>query len=389
MTNSTSSPGSDIQVLVVDDDDIARTSLERLLSGRGRGVASVASGEDAIERVGRGGIEVVVSDIAMPAMSGIELLRAIRRLDPDLPVVLVTGTPALETAIGAVESGAFRYLLKPVDPKLLRTTVDRALQVHRLARLKREALALQGDPRPPSDRVGLEVTFEKALDGLWMAFQPILRTKDGSIYGYEALLRSSEPALPGPGHVIEAAERLRALDRLGRAVRRGAAEPMLASNSDVMLFVNLHPQDLLDDELLDGESPLGRIAGRVVLEVTERSSLDTVPGIQGRVARLREMGFRIAVDDLGAGYAGLASFALLEPEVVKLDMSLVRDVDSNRIKQKVVRSFTVLCREMGLLIVAEGVETRAEREALVDIGCDLVQGYHFAKPGRPFPQATW
>jgi EAL domain-containing protein (putative c-di-GMP-specific phosphodiesterase class I) len=127
----------------------------------------------------------------------------------------------------------------------------------------------------------------------------------------------------------------------------------------------------------------------VVLEITERSSLDEVKDARRRVAALREMGFRIAVDDLGAGYAGLSSFTLLEPEIVKLDMSLIRDIHITSTKQKVVRSMTALSKDMGMTVVAEGVETQAERDCLVDLGCDLLQGFLFAKPGRAFPGVVW
>jgi EAL domain-containing protein (putative c-di-GMP-specific phosphodiesterase class I) len=103
------------------------------------------------------------------------------------------------------------------------------------------------------------------------------------------------------------------------------------------------------------------------------------------VTRLRGLGYRIAIDDLGAGYAGLTSFAQLEPEVVKVDMSLVRGIDSSPVKQKLVRSIIALCTELGIQLVAEGIETPAERDAVVALGGDLCQGYLFAKPGRGFP----
>ena len=107
------------------------------------------------------------------------------------------------------------------------------------------------------------------------------------------------------------------------------------------------------------------------------------------VGALREMGFRIAVDDLGAGYAGLTSFTLLEPEIVKLDMTLVRDVHKNSTKQKVIRSMTALSQDMGMTVVAEGVETPEERDTLLDLDCDLLQGFLFARPGKPFPEVKW
>lgn len=157
-----------------------------------------------------------------------------------------------------------------------------------------------------------------------------------------------------------------------------------------MLFlVNLHPKDLMDPELSDLASPLVAIADRVVLEITERASLDGLDDIQGRVANLRRLGYRIAIDDLGAGYAGLNSFALLEPEIVKIDMTLTRDIDKSAVKRKLVGSLAALCREMGMTIITEGVETEAERDTLIGLGCDLLQGYLFAKPGRPFPTPHW
>ena len=156
-----------------------------------------------------------------------------------------------------------------------------------------------------------------------------------------------------------------------------------------LLFINLHASDLDDEELASPTAPLAGMATRVVLEITERASLESVSDVRAKVARLREMGFRIAVDDLGAGYAGLTTFALLEPEFVKLDMSLVRDVHRSMVKQKLVRSMTSLCADMGIAVVAEGVEIQEERDAVVDLGCDLLQGYCLAKPGRPFPSICW
>ncbi len=210
-----------------------------------------------------------------------------------------------------------------------------------------------------------------------------------TLFGYEALLRSDEPALPTPGHVLAAAERLDALDELGRLVRQRAADAMGSADASCTLFVNLHPRDLADESLLDPNAPLCSIANRVVFEITERAALDNIERAREAVRQLRRLGFRIAVDDLGAGYAGLSSFALLEPDIVKLDMSLVRDIDSSTVKRKIVASMATLCRDMGMLIVAEGVETIAERNVLLDLGCDLLQGYLFARPGRPFPEPVW
>jgi EAL domain-containing protein (putative c-di-GMP-specific phosphodiesterase class I) len=378
------------RVLLVEDEEPLRRAMQRILERAGYEVVAAANGRDAhrwLEDTST--LEAIVSDLCMPEMGGMELLRAVRARDLDLPVLLVTAAPDVATAIEAIDYGAYKYIPKPVDPAMLCETVQRAVTLRRMARLKREGLALlgQSDIRA-ADRAGLEASFGRALGTLWMAYQPIVRAADGTLFGHEALLRADEPALPHPGAILDAAERLGRLQELGRAVRSAAAAPM-ADVPGAVLFVNLHPCDLADDELLAPASPLAQIAPRVILEITERASLDAVPDVRDRVANLRRLGFRLAVDDLGAGYAGLTSFATLEPEVIKLDMSLVRDVDRNPVKRTVVEKMTALAHELGVLVVAEGVETIAERDVLVAIGCDLLQGYLLAKPGRPFPVVRW
>jgi EAL domain-containing protein (putative c-di-GMP-specific phosphodiesterase class I) len=114
--------------------------------------------------------------------------------------------------------------------------------------------------------------------------------------------------------------------------------------------------------------------------------LAQVTDIEKRISSLRALGFRIALDDLGAGYSGLSSFAMLQPEVVKYDMSLVRSVESSPTRRKVISSMTSLFADMNMLVVAEGVETTAERDTLIEIGVDLLQGYLFAKPSKEFVQ---
>jgi EAL domain-containing protein (putative c-di-GMP-specific phosphodiesterase class I) len=384
------SSGTSGRLLIVDDDVLLSRSLSRHLARAGYDVVVQHEGQPALDALKGGGFDLVISDIEMPGLSGIDLLREVRDLDRDLPVVLITGAPAIDTATKAVEHGAFRYLTKPFEIDVLLKVVRRASQLYRLARMKREALVVLGTGSGEgADRLALEASFERALDSLWMAFQPIVRAEDGSLFGYEALLRSSEPALPHPGAVIDAGERLNELRRLGRVIRQRAAEPMALAQPATHLFLNLHPDDLLDPVLHADDTLLAELAPRVILEVTERAALDAVPDVPLQIRSLRERGFRVAIDDLGAGYAGLSSFALLEPDIVKLDMSLVRDVHSNQVKQKLVRSMTLLCKDLGHLVVAEGVELAEERDALVELGCDLLQGYLFAKPGRPFPDVHW
>jgi EAL domain-containing protein (putative c-di-GMP-specific phosphodiesterase class I) len=114
-----------------------------------------------------------------------------------------------------------------------------------------------------------------------------------------------------------------------------------------------------------------------------------VSTLKTRVLELRNRGYRIAIDDIGSGYAGLASFALLEPDFIKLDTALVRGVEDSLTKRKLIWSLLAVCRELGIQVVAEGIETPAELDTLVDLGCDLLQGYLLARPGVPPPDVDF
>jgi len=371
-------------VLVVDDHRESLEAMATVLRRRGFKLDTVDNAQAAAASIALNDYDAVVTDIRMPGMSGIELLQLIRAHDPDLPVLLVTGAPALQSAIDALEYGAFKYLLKPLEAQKLYESVRKAVLMRRMARVRREASRIVDMSADP----GLRASFERAQRGIWSAFQPIV-TRDGALYGHEALMRSDDDTLSNPGAILEAAERLGALQDLGRQMRDLAAQEMIHRPEKGILFVNLHPRDLEDDSLVATDPPLTRMAPRVVLEITERAAIDSISDLRKRVKALRAAGFRIAVDDLGAGYAGLTTFTLLEPDIVKIDMSLVRNVDQDSTKQRVILSVVSLCRELGIEVVAEGVESAKERDCLCELGCDLLQGYFIARPAKPFPEFSW
>jgi EAL domain-containing protein (putative c-di-GMP-specific phosphodiesterase class I)/CheY-like chemotaxis protein len=374
------------RVLVVDDNASLLHAFARLLSAEGYSVETALSAAIARVAIDQGPFEVIVTDVMMPEMSGLDFLRVVRQTDLDVPVILVTGAPTLEAATEAVEYGAFRYLRKPITAEVLVDVVGQASRFHRMARLRRRAAeVLDREGHWLGDRAGLEVYFERALEGLWVAYQPIVSLKAKKVFGYEALVRSDEPRLATPDELFDVAERLGRLHELGRAIRRRVAAVAEGAPAGATLFINVHPDDLNDADLWSTTAPLSRIAARVVLELTERSSLDGVKDLDLRLAKLREMGFRIAVDDLGAGYAGLSCFTRLDPEVVKLDMSLVRDLHLSSRKRSVVRSMIRLAQEdLNMLVICEGVETEEERAALERLGADLLQGFFFSRATRGF-----
>lgn len=379
------------RVLIVDDEPAIRRAFSRILSERG---VEVHVAEDGLRAEQLIGVQVepfdaIVTDISMPHIDGIELLHRIRQIDPDVPVLLITGVPKLETAMRAVRLGAFRYIQKPVPTEEFAEEVMFATQVGRLARAKRLAQTHFGRASAaPVDLAGLESALNHALESMWMAYQPIVAVESREIVAYEALLRFDSPAFKGPTDLLLAAEELDRTHDIGRRVRARIAADLVELPAGVDVFVNLHPTELSDPELNHG--PLTSWAERVVLEVTERQSLQG--DVSAIIEDLRGSGFRIAVDDLGAGYSGLSSFAALRPDVVKLDMSLSHSVDADDVLQTIVRSILGLCREFGTRSVVEGVETPAELDTLRRLGIDLAQGFLFGRPQRGFTaidEAAW
>jgi EAL domain-containing protein (putative c-di-GMP-specific phosphodiesterase class I)/FixJ family two-component response regulator len=376
------------RVLLVDDDAAMRRVCARILEHEGWDVLLAENGMAAIEMVRATEVDCVVSDVNMPELDGFGLVAAIRLHDPDLPVLFMTGDPTLHGAVRAIDSGAVSYLTKPFDHEMLASGVARAARRHGLARMRRRAESFARKLGAAEDRETTEQRFRNALDHAWMAFQPIVDIVNHRIFAYEALVRTEEDSLRRPDLLIATAERLGRVHELGRKIRSLVAKAAVDAPRDALLFVNVHGLELTDEQLFAVSEPLAELAPRVVLEITERVGIDDAIG-SSSVAMLRKLGYRIAVDDLGAGYAALGALATLEPEIVKLDMSLVRDLHLHPTKRRVVGAIATLCRELGSQVVAEGVETEPERETLAGIGIELFQGFLFAKPRRGFAEMTF
>ena len=380
--DATSGEPRSAHILVVDDELMIRRILERILRRAGYHVSLARHGNEALALLQAEQFDVVISDISMPEGDGISLLAAMRNAQVDLPVILVTGVPTAESAMRAVRLGAVGYLNKPVNRDTLLEEVQRAVQLNRMAQLRRSALRLLKDDVEAKERILSEhQRLDRAIASMFMVYQPIVSLAQQTIVGHEALVRCGEPGFANPTQLFETADQLGRLEGVRRQIRSLSVHPF-AEAAESTLFLNLHAQDLGDDTVSQSDSPLCNIAERVILEVTERASLDDLENSEQHIEHLRNLGFRIAIDDIGAGYAGLSSFALLQPDIVKLDRSLVQNVERAPLKQKLIHSLTSLCEDLGISVVAEGVETSAERDTLVNLGCDLFQGYLFSAPSR-------
>lgn len=214
------------------------------------------------------------------------------------------------------------------------------------------------------------------------AFQPIVSIASQQVFAYEALVRgrSNEPA----GAVFDAVDesRLHAFDRAARIQAIGLAAVL---GLDAGLSLNFLPASLetLPDAIqstLDAARAAGIDARRLLLEVTEGELIRDQLRFAQTLNSYRATGLRLVIDDFGAGYSGLNLLADFQPDVIKLDMHLVRDIDSKGPRQAIVRALIQACDDLGIEFIAEGVETEKEYRWFKRIGVTLFQGYYFGHP---------
>jgi diguanylate cyclase (GGDEF)-like protein len=219
-------------------------------------------------------------------------------------------------------------------------------------------------------------------------YQPIVQPKTMNVFGYEALCRPRDDTFQSPADLITAAEYAGRVCDLGRVLREAAVMPMKNLPAESLLFINLHPHELYDPALVEVEEFMQPWLGRVVLEVNQSKSIGDRKRLGRTLKLLRERGFKIALDDLYSGYLGLNSIANLEPDFVKLNMSLLRDIRDNERAKRLVRHFLEYTEGEGIRVIAHGIETDEDRELAVSLGCPLLmQGYLFGKGAPSFDPA--
>jgi EAL domain-containing protein (putative c-di-GMP-specific phosphodiesterase class I)/CheY-like chemotaxis protein len=373
------------RVLVIDDEPAVLRVLGLLLERHGFAVSSADNARDGLRLVEKNKFHAILTDIIMPELSGVDFLRELRRHDLDVPVILMTAGPTLDSAIEAIEYGAQQYLLKPVEPEALVQAVGRAAALGELARYKRDALAKASkEALPYGDRQTLEAVLNQAFGTIHVVFQPVVSMRAKKLIGYEALMRCDEALFASYNTLLTAADRIGWRTALERTIYKRIAAASTELPEGAVLFVNVHPNDAQEGLLMGAEAPLEPIARNVVLEVSEHAPVEQLDAMAGQIDRLRGAGFRIAVDDVGTGPSGLLAFTRLKPDFVKLDRTLLARLDEDESRLRMVRGMYALAREIGVPMIAEGVESTGERDALASLGADYAQGNFFGKPTATF-----
>lgn len=359
--------------LVVDDTPSVLSAVSTLLRRAGYEVTTAVSGPTALRAADAGSFDIAVVDYDIPPPNGVDVLAQLRVTRPECAGVLVSGALDVDIAMEAVNRGAAtRVLRKPYRSQDLLDAARAALATRRVQAPDKVAQLVEQE------------ALAECLDGehLRLAAQPIYESGSGRVAAYEALLRSDHSVLPGPLEVLGAAERGDRLTELGERVSDLAVGWLRQMPITQRLFVNLHPHQLADsDDLLSSLDPIAPYAPRVVLEITERSRLDDLGEWRRSVERLRERGFSLAVDDLGAGFATLSVLAEVKPAFVKVDQSIVRGSPMDEHKRRLLELLAQFAVATGSRLVAEGIECEAEAATARRCGAGLLQGYLLGRPG--------
>lgn len=375
--------------MVVDDEDANVHLMTRILQTAGYlDIKEITDAREVLAAVRDWTPDLVLLDLHMPHIDGISLLLAIgAELSSSefLPVLVLTADASRETLIRAMDAGANDYLTKPVDidEVLLRVRNLLALRLsHEALRNSNSALAttLQQQMRSEeyqsvnrNDRI--KAVRAVIASGPTMVFQPIITLDTSHPVGFEALARFkvrppdswfAEAASLGLGAELE----LSAINAAFEHFDLFAAEEFIA--------VNVSPAVMLDDRFYDLVRKHGR--DRVVIEITEHQPVDNYDDLKGICADLRRDGLRIAIDDAGAGYASLHHILMLEPDIIKFDISLTRDIDSDPVKRALATSLLQFAREINATVTAEGIETATELVTLRTLGVPWGQGFHIGRP---------
>lgn len=365
-------------ILVIEDDIRHDGMLPMILATRGYKVIAAASGQEALAKSSLP-IDLIILDLMLPDMNGIEVCHHLKQTDVtrNVPVIILSNRNCrVDEKVQCFQFGADDFLCKPFENEelfarifaLLRRNFkeDEQVEVQRFEQLKQI--------REIIDRRLIEPNF-----------QPLyLVDSTCQLFGLEVLSRPTvEGIFKNPEVLFEAALELGFYYELETMVWQKAFEALKDKAPFQNIFLNCSPY-LIENNNFPQVRALFEAAGvspkNVFFELTERSAISKHPLFRERLKEFRDIGFKVAVDDIGSGYASLDSIIETRPEVVKIDRHIVHGLTSDPYKRSIVKFIVSFCYEHDIICVAEGVETAGEFSLLKDLGVKAFQGYYFCKP---------
>ena len=380
-----------MNVLVVDDNASNVALLEALLTSQG--LTRVATEMDARRVPARLVAErpdLILLDLHMPYVSGFETLVRIQEHAAGgyLPVLVLTADTTLSARDRALRNGAQDFLSKPLDLLEATLRIGNLLRTKQLyASLRRIATPADKPAPETSQQVQDRVDSVLRNQALRSVYQPIVEINDLTVVGYEALSRFSDQGERGPQQWFAD----------GFAAGRGVELEWLAASNALDILGSLPDAQFLAlnmsaaSIMRNAEQPFcdPQVCPRIVIELTEHVPVEDYTALHRALATMRAHGTRLAADDVGSGYAGFRHLLRLEPDIIKLDISLVGGIHRSSTQRALAKALIAFADDVGAIVIAEGVEQPDELLALRDLGLRWAQGFLLGLPGptltRPKP----
>jgi len=382
-----------IRVMLAEDEPETREALAALLGAEDELIV-VGAAEDAdgaIELARRERPEVALLDVRMPGGGGVRAAQEIRAANPEIRVLALSALDDKATVLEMLRSGAVGYLVKGASSDEILEAVRRSVRGESvlspevtgsvIRELVGQLTLRDQEAELRRRRVDLMRRVVQG-EGVEMAFQPIKDLRTGETVGQEALARFGGKPPTSPEVWFHEAGEIGLRVDLELTTARAALAQLDRIQPPIYLAVNLSPDTAVSPMFLRllAETPVDR----VVFEISEHARVHDYDALNRSLAEIRALGGRLAIDDAGAGFASLHHILRLSPDIIKLDISLTRGVDGDRARHALASALTSFAAEIGATIVAEGIETREELEALRTLGVTHGQGYYLGRPG-PLP----
>ena len=378
-----------ISVLIADDEPALRGALADLIAHEDDVVLIGTAGDadEAIAIASDSRPDVALVDVSMPAGGGPRAAREIARCSPDTRVIALSAFEDRPTVLEMLRAGAVGYLVKGTTGEEIIGSIQKVMAGGAslsaevisgiVAELSKQLRREDAEQQRVDVRRG-EIERFVAGEGVTMAFQPIVDLTTEAVVGVEALARFSSPPPRPPNEWFAEAVSLALGVQLELVTLKQALHALPKIAPHVYLAVNCSHRAALSAELAALLEPH---AGRLVIEITEHEAIEDYGSLVDALAPLRARGARVAIDDAGAGFASLRHTLRIAPDIVKLDMSLTRGIDSDRAKRALASAMVSFAKDMDFALVAEGIETEEELTTLRELGVGLGQGFFLAEPG--------
>ena len=363
------------KILIVEDDEKVSAFVKTLLQDHEFGVDIASTGKEALEKV-KHHPDLILLDRGLPDMDGLEVCRWLR--DDSrfrrIPIIILSGRDSSEDKIEGLYIGGDDYITKPFLAEELVARIEVVLRRIQFAeQLKDDKEVLIGELK--------KIISEELITPF---FQPIFSLKDYQPIGFEVLTRPPKTGLlNNPEFLFKVALSCGMYVDLEMLSWRKAFAQWKNSGRNEKVFLNCNPylieSDRFDGDILKGQ---GIDFDRVVLELTERVAIQNYGSLLEKIDKFKRDGLKVAIDDVGCGFASLNTVAEVKPDFIKIDMPLIRSIHKDPLKQDIVRAIVYFSQRSKMVTIAEGIEEEAELKKVLELGVEAGQGYLLARPSQ-------